>query len=120
MIVLRRPRGLLDLQRAGEPEAVQVDLGGVCLERRVPDREVVTARHSGGDLQLLPVVAALLGALFEDLRVRRLQAAAEQLLVKGDVLRAVERDEVVELERLPRLAAARGPRGGAGRLQRGA
>src|ERR1700722_14992016 len=108
MIVLRRPLGLLDLKRAGEPEAVRVDLGGVGLERLVPDREEVTARHPGGDLQLLPVLAALLGALLEDLGVRRLQAAAEQLLVKRDVLRAVERDEVIKLERLPRLAAAGG------------
>src|ERR1700722_16102105 len=111
MIVLRGPRGLLHLQRAGEPEAVRVDLGGVRLERLVPDREEVTARHPGGDLELLPVSAGRiwtppLRALLEDLGVRRLQAAAEHLLVHRDVLRAVERDEVVELERLPGLTAA--------------
>src|SRR5260370_37329300 len=116
MIVLRRPRGLLHLQRAGEPEAVRVDLGGVGLERLVPDREEVTARHPGGDLEFLPVVALPLRALLEDLGVRRLQAAAEPLRVHRHELRAVERAEVVALERRPRLTAAGVTVGGAGRL----
>src|SRR5580693_3144069 len=106
MIVLRRPRRTLDLQRAGEPEAVRVDLGGVSLEGLIPDLEEIAARHARRDLKLAPLVAALLRALrplLEDLRVGRLQAAAEHLLVEGHVLRAVEGDEIVQLERLPRL-----------------
>src|SRR5260370_33503851 len=98
MIVLRRPRGLLHLQRAGEPEAVRVDLGGVGLERLVPDREEVTERPPGGDLELLPVVALPLRALPEDLGVRRLQAAPGRLLVPGHELRVEERDEAAQLE----------------------
>src|SRR6516162_7831485 len=107
MIVLRRPRRLLHLQRAAEPEAVRVDLGSVGLQRLVPDREEVPARHLGRDLGLVPVLAALTGALLpllENLGVRRLQAAAEHLLVQRDELGAVERYEVVQLERLPGLA----------------
>ncbi len=41
MIVLGRPRGALDVARAGEPGAVRVDLGGVRAQRVVADGEVV-------------------------------------------------------------------------------
>src|SRR5207248_3982627 len=66
---------------------------------------IFPARHPGGDLRFAPVVAALLRPVrpfLEDLGVRRLQAAAEHLLVQGDELGPVEGDEVVHLERLPR------------------
>src|SRR6185437_4283156 len=54
MIVLRRPRLLLEADRAGEPATVRVDLGGVGEQRLVPDREVFAARHQRGDLEGLP------------------------------------------------------------------
>src|SRR5713226_7936289 len=62
MIVLCRPDGALHVQRAAEPEAVRVDLGGVRLEGLVPGLEVVPARHLGGDLQLPVFLAVLLGS----------------------------------------------------------
>src|SRR3712207_7367049 len=44
-----RPHPLLDLQRAGEPAAVRVDLRGVRDQGGVPDGEVLRARHLRGD-----------------------------------------------------------------------
>src|SRR6185437_5532668 len=108
MIVLGRPRGTLDVTRAGEPRAIRVNLGGVGAQRVVADTEVVGRVHPGGDLQRpvapLKALAGALLPLLEDLRVRRVQAAPNQFRVQGDVLLQVKRGEVVHLHWLPRLA----------------
>src|SRR5580693_9730720 len=117
MVVLGGPDRLLRLQRAREPGAVRVDLRRVCLQRLVPDREVVAAGYPGGDLKLLAVLGALIPGL-EPVGVRRLEPAPQQLLVQRLVARAVEAGEVVQLQRLPRLARSGIPVGVRGGLER--
>src|SRR5215475_4353731 len=70
VIVLGRPRRLLDLQRAGEPGAFGVDLGGVGEQGLVAEAEEVAAPDAGGDLQLGPGGAVLVVPAREPLRVR--------------------------------------------------
>src|SRR5262249_62358893 len=83
VIVLGGPRRLLDLQRAGEPGALGVDLGGVGDQGLVADAEEVGARKAGGDLQLRPAGRAGLGIpALEPFGVRRLQPAPLHLLVQ--------------------------------------
>src|SRR5215469_17867072 len=117
MVVLRGPDRLLHLQRAGEPGTVRIDLRRVRLQRLVADREVVAAGYPGGDLKLLAVLGTLVPGL-EPLGVRRLEPAPQQLLVQRLVPRAVEAGEVVQLQRLPRLARAGIPVGVRGGLER--
>ena len=68
--------------------------------------EVVGARHPGGDL--VPRLVRAVHPLLQPLPVRRLQAAPHHLLVQRHQPVPVERGEVVELERLPGLAAVPG------------
>jgi len=66
MIILGRPRLTLDLDRAGEPATIRVDLRRVGDKRLVPDLEVVGARDVRGDLVLGPsgFVIFLVGLTF--------------------------------------------------------
>src|SRR5204862_5680714 len=54
VIILGRPGGALGVGRAGEPDAVRVDLRRVRNQRPVTYLEVVTARHQRGDLPRPP------------------------------------------------------------------
>src|ERR1700728_548686 len=104
--ILGRPGRPLHVTGARKPAAIRVDLGGVREQRLVADLEEVGAVNPRGYLQrrggggVHPLVPALC--------VRRLQATLQQLLVQGRQPVLVERGEVVELGRLPRLAAVRG------------
>src|SRR5580700_4392298 len=118
MVVLGWPGYALDLCRAGEPAALRVYLRGVRQQRLVPDAEVVTAGHPRGDLVPRPAaVVVIVGPVLEPVSVRGLKAAPDHLLVQRHEPRAVEGEEVVELERLPGLAAAGIPIGVGGRLE---
>src|SRR6202167_4581823 len=103
--ILRRPGRPLHLTGARKPAAVRVDLGGVRKQRLVPDLEEVGAVNPRGYLQRRGVGGV--HPLVQSLAVRRLHPTLQQLLVQGRQPGPVERGEVVELGRLPRLAAVR-------------
>src|SRR6185437_3907200 len=106
MIVLRRPRLLLEVDRAGEPATVRVDLRGVGEQRLIPEREVFAARHQRGDLEGLPRrLAGVFWLVGDPLRVGRLESVGDHDLVQRGEPGPVEGDEVIQLQRLPGLTA---------------
>ena len=122
VIILGRPGRLLDLQSGRRTSSLRVDLGGVRDQRLVADARRSRAHGMRVVIsQLRPVSAVLVSPALEPLRVRGLQPAPLHLLVQRGEPGLVERDEVVQLERLPRLAGARvavGVGGGVERLHR--
>src|ERR1035438_7608953 len=104
MKVLSRPGRSLDINRAAEPVAVRINLGGVREQRLVTDLEELAARHPGRYLRL--VLARAVRPVLQPLRIRRLEATALQLLMQRREPGLVEGGEVVKLERLPGLPAA--------------
>ena len=90
----------------------QIDLRRVRDQGLVADLEVLAALNPGGDLVWrTPPGFDLLFLFFQPLgdplRIRRLQPAPEHLVVQRHQPGLVEGEEVVELQRLPRLAAIR-------------
>src|SRR5205085_2050845 len=114
LVVLGRPAGALDLQRALEPPRLGVDLRRVGDQRAVAYLEVVVAADARGDLALVlgPVLPAL-----EPLLVVRLEPGLLHRVVQREQPCLVEGLEVIELERLPRLARVRVAGGVARRLE---
>ena len=66
LVVLGGPHPLLGLQRAGEPAALRVDLGGVRDERGVADRPLDTLLRSLADSYGARVLAVVLTGMGND------------------------------------------------------